>query len=94
MANVNPANDNGGATPAEVDFDYSAPAEVFLTQSRARRRATRYRRFPTAAEAIRFAVEENASTLVGAVMEVRERRFDHKGIRALYAREDYPLPRH
>ncbi len=31
--------------------------------------------------------------LVGAVMEVREERFDHKAIRELYARGAYPLAR-
>lgn len=85
-----PANDNVGA--ADAGFDYSASAEVFMM--RARGRSTDYRRFPTAAEAIRFAVEQvPASMLAGAVMEVSEQRFDHKAIRALYARDDYPLAR-
>ena len=37
-------------------FDYSAPAELYL--SKRGRRHTEYRRFATAAEAIGYAVEE------------------------------------
>ncbi len=77
------------------DFDYSAPSELFMTHARAgRRQPTTYRRFPTAAEAIRYAIEEvPAPLLIGAVMEVREERFDHQGIRALYELDRYPLAR-
>ena len=49
--------------------------------------AMTYRRFPTAAAAIRFAIEEiPTSALLRATMEVRETRFDHRAIRALYDR--------
>jgi hypothetical protein len=87
--------DPAPARPSE-DFDYSAPAEIFMTHARQTRRhaATTYRRFPTAAEAIRFAIEEiPPPLLVGAVMEVQEERFDHAGIRELYAQSGYPLER-
>jgi hypothetical protein len=79
---------------ASVDgaFDYSAPCEVFMAY--ARKRPVTYRRFPSAADAIRFAMEESpASLLVGAVMEVDEVRFDHRGIRELYEGDGYPLQR-
>lgn len=73
-------------------FDYSAPAEVFMTH--ARRHPISYRRFATAAEAIRFAMEEvPAPLLVGAVLEVMEERFDHQGIRQLYDQDGYPFER-
>ena len=45
-----------------IAFDYSSPAELFL--ARRRGRDTDYRRFATAAEAIRYAVEETARTAV------------------------------
>ena len=38
-------------------FDYSAPAELFLSKP-AKGCRTKYRRFATAAEALRFAVDE------------------------------------
>jgi hypothetical protein len=73
-------------------FDYSAPGEMFMTYNR--RHPLTYRRFPTAAEAIRFAMEEfPQSLLVGVVMEVNEERFDYRKIRELYDGENYPLTR-
>ena len=40
-----------------MSFDYSAPAELFLAKP-AKGSRTKYRRFATAAEAIRYAVED------------------------------------
>ena len=76
-------------------FDYQAPAEVFMTKGYAARRSpVTYRRFGSAAEALRFAVEElPAPILVGAVLEVLEDRFDHRAVRVLYDQPRYPLPR-
>jgi hypothetical protein len=76
-------------------FDYQAPAEVFMTKGYAARRSpVTYRRFGSAAEALRFAVEElPPPILVGAVLEVLEDRFDHRAIRQLYDQPRYPLPR-
>jgi hypothetical protein len=88
--------DPAPAQPSD-DFDYSAPAEIFMTHARQARRhatTTTYRRFQSAAEAIRYAIEEiPPPLLVGAVMEVQEERFDHAGIRGLYAQSGYPLAR-
>jgi hypothetical protein len=53
-----------------------------------------YRRFATAAEAIRFAVEDfPAIRTLGAWMQVGDERFDSDGIYRLYESGDYPLPR-
>ena len=82
--------------PAAVeDFDYSAPAELFMASAKfGRKPPVGYRRFGSAAEALKFAVEELPTPLlVGTVLEVSEDRFDHQGIQALYQRDGYPLAR-
>jgi hypothetical protein len=73
-------------------FDYSAPAELFPSRNRKVASKVKYRRFDQAAEAIRFAVEELPEPLLlGAFIEIDERRLGHKDIRALYDSVDYPL---
>jgi hypothetical protein len=92
---VSKAPNTGSAGPVRPTkrFDYSAPAEVYILRPWSARRYA-YRRFESAAEAIRFSIEElPPQNLVGAVMEVDEARFDHKDIRALYAEDRYPLAR-
>jgi hypothetical protein len=71
-------------------FDYNAPAELFL----AKRTKTRenYRRFATAAEAIRYAVETlRTPKAFGAWLEVGDERFNSAEIQGLYEAADYPL---
>jgi Arc/MetJ-type ribon-helix-helix transcriptional regulator len=73
-------------------FDYNAPAELFPSRNRKIASKVKYRRFDTAADAIRFAVEELPEPLLlGATIEIDEERFGHKDIRALYESEYYPL---
>jgi Arc/MetJ-type ribon-helix-helix transcriptional regulator len=58
------------------------------------RRRVGYRRFATAAEAIRFAVEDFlAIRTLGAWMQVGDERFDSDEIHRLYDSDDYPLQR-
>lgn len=76
-------------------FNYAAEAELFPTRARlSKRQPVTYKRFPTAADAVRYAIEVlPPELLVGAFLEVDEERFDANGIRDLYASPDYPLPR-
>jgi hypothetical protein len=73
----------------DIAFDYSSPAELYL--SRRRGRHTDYRRFATAAEAIHYAVVELRTRLsLSAWMQVGE-RFNEDEINRLYDDDDYPL---
>jgi len=76
-------------------FDFSAPAELFPSKGKGlRRRVVSYKRFDTAAVAIRYAIEElEPDKLAGAVLEVNEDRYDDAAIRHLYVSDDYPLKR-
>ena len=78
-----------------MSFDYTASADLFIAKRSRRSRAPLgYRRFATAAEAIRFAVEELPSPrLLGVFMQVGDQRFDADSIRSLYEETDYPLKR-
>jgi hypothetical protein len=76
-------------------FDYAASAELFMPKGkRGARQPLSYRRFATAAEAIRFAVEEfPAIRTLGAWMQVGEERFNGDDIRRLYESTSYPRRR-
>jgi hypothetical protein len=67
-------------------FNFNTAAELFPAAIRKKKRAGfAYRRFGTAAEAVRFAMEElPADSLNGAYLQVEEARFDQMGIRSLY----------
>ena len=77
------------------EFDFSAPAELYEGGKwRGRPSAITFRRFDAAAQAIKYVVEElSGSSARVCILEVNEERFDHRGIRALYERSDYPLAR-
>ena len=72
-------------------FDYNAPAELFLSKP-AKGSRTKYRRFATAAEALRYAVEDlRMPKAFGAWLEVGDERFSSSEIQRLYEAADYPL---
>jgi hypothetical protein len=76
-------------------FDYGAEAELFSGAARpSRGQPIGYRRFASAAEALRFAIEELAPTaLAGAALEVGDQRLDMRDMQRLYEASDYPLAR-
>ncbi len=78
-----------------MTFNYGLPAELFVTKRKSGPRSRRgCRRFATAAEAIRFAVEDfPAISTLGAWMLVGNERFDVTDIHRLYESDDYPLRR-
>ncbi len=78
-----------------MTFSYDTAAELFPAAIRKKKRTGfAYRRFNSAAEAVRFAMEElPADLLNGAYLQVDEARFDQNGIRALYESPDFPLER-
>jgi len=75
-------------------FDFGAAAELYPTRGRGVSSIVTYLRFETAAEAIRYAIEELAPALLaGTILEIEERRY-HKGqIQALYDSKEFPLTR-
>ena len=80
---------------ADERFDYQATAELFPGKNhRLRSRVLKYMRFAHAADAIRFAIEKlPAEVLLGAYLEVNEKRYDSRGIRHLYDDSEYPFSR-
>jgi hypothetical protein len=75
-------------------FDYNATAELFLSRSKAAKSRPKYKRFDTAAEAVRFVIEGlPAAVLPGTYLLVEEARFGVEEIRHLYDSVGYPLPR-
>jgi hypothetical protein len=78
-----------------MKFDYGTPAELFMAKRKGgARQPLGYRRFATAAEAIRFAIEDFPGIrTLGAWMQVGDERFDSDDIHRLYDSGDYPLKR-
>jgi hypothetical protein len=78
-----------------MKFDYQSPAELFMAKRKGgTRQPLGYRRFVTAAEAIRFAVEEfPAVRTLGAWLQIGDDRYDADGIQKLYDSAEYPLKR-
>jgi len=76
-------------------FDYDASADFFSMKSKkGRRRPLIYKHFVSAAEAIRYAIEEiPADELVSALIETDGSRYNSKEIHRLYENSSFPLAR-
>lgn len=74
-------------------INYSSPAELFPSRRYAKSLA-RYRRFPNAAEAVRYIIEDQPeSWLIGSTLDIDGARYEGKAIRSLYDAAEFPLPR-
>jgi len=74
------------------DFDYTTSAGLFSAKGRS---GLRYRRFPHAAEAIKYAIEKLPPRVFsGTSLEVNRERYNAEQIRALYESQRYPLTRY
>ena len=75
-------------------FDFNARARLYLGRDRATALAQGAKAYNTAAEAIRFAMEEAAPvSLHGALLVVGNEGYSGAHIRTLYASSTYPLKR-
>jgi hypothetical protein len=77
-----------------TDFDYLAPAELYLGRDAPTATALGPRPFRVAANALRFALEHVAPvSLRGARLHVGNKVFAGPSLRTLYEAADYPLSR-
>lgn len=77
-----------------TEFSYSAPGDLFVATSMRRNGAVKYQRFSSAADALKYAIEElGPAVLKGTVLEVDEERYDAAAMRELYESAAYPHPR-
>lgn len=75
-------------------IDFSARARLYLGRERATALAQGAKTFKTAAQAIRFAIEEAAPvSLRGALLVVGAQGYSGDAIKTLYASTAYPLAR-
>lgn len=76
-------------------FEFTGPAELFAHAGRSLIRGPMtYKRFPTGAGALRYAVEVlSESNFRGAIVETELGRFNASEILTLYNSPGYPLPR-
>jgi hypothetical protein len=77
------------------NFDYDQAAELYPGRTPFNTGLKRYMRFPSAAEAIRFAIEQMPrESLRAAILEIGEERYEGQSILDLYMAGTYPLARH
>jgi hypothetical protein len=76
--------------------DYSCEASLYYSKTpHSRQKSLVFRRFPKAAEAIRFAVEELTPKIFDSCsLEVNDTHYFGREIRPLYESGAFPLRRH
>ena len=75
-------------------FNYDIPGELYSRKDKGKGRGIEFRRFPTVAEAIRFAVEELPPlALRDCKIEVAGERLGSNDVRKLYDSNLFPLPK-
>ena len=83
---------SGDAAGDTAPFDYAEPADLFFPEQLGRRGGLNYRRFPSAALALRYAMEQLvAAKLTSATLEVDGERYDSAAMRRLYSSPDFPV---
>lgn len=81
------------APVAAIQFDFSVPAELYIGRGVPRRHGLRFKQFETAAEAIRYAMEQPRGVGELATMECADQRYSTAEIAELYQADAYPLTR-
>lgn len=77
-----------------AEFNYMTGAGLYVGRRSRGSSGPRYKRFETAAEAVRFAIEDMpGSQLRDSMLEVDESQFDDRQIRMLYDAPGYPFSR-
>jgi hypothetical protein len=72
-------------------FDYTEPADLYFPVQVGRKAGLDYRRFPSAALALRYAMESLLpGKLSAATLEVDGERYDSFAMRRLYASSEFP----
>lgn len=76
-----------------TDFDYGASAALYTARGYGRKTPLVFRRFETAADAIRHAVEELPSDTALVYIETDDCRIDRARLRELYDSPEFPISR-
>lgn len=72
-------------------FDYAVPADLYFPVQVGRKSGLDYRRFPSAAQALRYAMESLvAGKFASATLEVDGERYDSVAMKKLYSSPDFP----
>lgn len=75
----------------DLPFDYTEPADLYFPVQVGRKAGLDYRRFPSAALALRYAMESLLpGKLSAATLEVDGERYDSAAMRRLYASSEFP----